>query len=150
MIRPVQCGVYKIRYLQTGREYIGASQNMWRRGKAHGGMLRRGEHKNAALQRDANAGHKMRFEVLLVCAPKDMLMYERLIMAATKRCYNIRPSQTPEHIATLTRVRRAKAKLTDAQVAAIRADTRPQRVVAAEHGVSQAYVSDICTRKLRK
>lgn len=39
------------------------------------------------------------------------------------------------------------SKLTAEQVAAIRADTRTQRIVAAEHGVSQSQVSHIRTGK---
>lgn len=39
------------------------------------------------------------------------------------------------------------AKLTEEQVLAIRADTRPQRVIASDYGITQAAVSLIVTRK---
>lgn len=42
---------------------------------------------------------------------------------------------------------RAIAKVTEGDVVAIRADTRPQRVVAREYGVTQSAISRIKSRK---
>jgi hypothetical protein len=42
---------------------------------------------------------------------------------------------------------RPNAKLTAEKVKAIRTDVRPQRVVAADHGISQCLVHNIVSRK---
>lgn len=47
----------------------------------------------------------------------------------------------------LQNVRRAVAKLTEADIIAIRADTRPCRVIAIEYGVSKSQISNIKRRE---
>lgn len=59
----------------------------------------------------------------------------------------------PDHLEPVTRlvnVRRSRlTRLTDEQVRAIRADSRPQVTIAREHGIHPSYVSQIKSMKYR-
>ena len=57
--------------------------------------------------------------------------------------------RAPEQCGYLRGESSPTCKLTDTQVAAIRADDRVQRVVAVEYGVSQSYISALRKGKNR-
>lgn len=83
-------GVYKITCLPTGKFYIGSAMQFSPRWSLHKVQLRQGKHHSPYLQ---NAWNKhgpdaFKFEVLLVCAPEMVLVYEQIIMDATKPQFN--------------------------------------------------------------
>ncbi len=87
-------GVYEIVHLDTGRQYIGsASTTFAKRWKLHRHQLRRGCHHSRHLQ---NAWNKygeeaFAFRKLLICAPRDVLMYEQRLIDGLKPVFNVAP-----------------------------------------------------------
>jgi group I intron endonuclease len=86
----VNCGVYKITS-PCGGVYIGSSSNLRSRFVAHKSAIRCGRQKNSGLK---NAAEKygidaLVFEVLVICAPKDLLMYEQIFMDELKPSFNV-------------------------------------------------------------
>ena len=64
-IVPKASGVYSLKNLISGKEYIGCSCNLYQRMKEHFCSLRCGKHKIIKLQEDYNNGHQFIFEVLV-------------------------------------------------------------------------------------
>jgi len=90
-------GVYAIVNTLNGKRYIGSALEFWDRWQGHIYALR-GNHHNRRL---TNSWRKwgesaFRFEVLLVCAPSDMLFYEQLFLdhfqSYGQHGYNVSPT----------------------------------------------------------
>ena len=79
-----QSGIYKITCAGNNQFYIGSAAVLRRRRAQHFGSAKAGEHRNSHLQRAWNkyGEDTFKFEVLLVCAREDLIMYEQ-------RCMNI-------------------------------------------------------------
>lgn len=92
-------GVYCITNTMTGKRYIGsAARGFARRWREHRSSLNRGCHKSPHLQSAWNkyGPDAFVFDVLLVCAPADCVMYEqrcidRFRVADKKHGYNMAP-----------------------------------------------------------
>lgn len=72
-------GIYRWTCLPTGRCYVGSAKRLGIRRLRHTNLLNAGSHPNVHFQR-AWAKHgpqAFRFDILLVCAPGDMLLYEQ-------------------------------------------------------------------------
>jgi group I intron endonuclease len=83
------CGVYSIT-APSGNQYIGSSKNVYIRWRDHRRELSRGTHKNKALQNAWNKySGELKFELLLVCRPEDLIMYEQQYLDFYKPEYNI-------------------------------------------------------------
>lgn len=78
-IADTRSGIYSIKHLDTGKEYIGSSVNIRNRIKAHLKSLRRGKHHSPYLQRFWNKHGPSSFEVkvLFVCKVDDLKYYEQ-------------------------------------------------------------------------
>ena len=86
-------GVYKITS-PSGKFYIGSAVNIRTRWKTHRKQLRGGIHHSVVLQR-ASEKHgldNLIFQVLLVCEPCNLLMYEQRAMDVLKPQYNVSPT----------------------------------------------------------
>lgn len=83
-------GVYIIRHIESGNEYIGSSKKINKRYKQHMSALNNQSHQNSYLQNAWTKYGKSAFEfkVLLVCSPEKMRDYEQLAMEKLNPKYN--------------------------------------------------------------
>lgn len=83
------CGIYSI-VSPSGNMYIGSSQNISKRWRAHKKALIDGVHHSNILQ---NAWHKyngqFQFNKLLICRQEDLILYEQQFIDFYKPNYNI-------------------------------------------------------------
>lgn len=86
-----QCGVYVIRCMPTGNEYVGASVNIVKRVREHFYRLERGVHRNRRLQSAYNKYGKdsFRSEVLLYCDPINLEIYGNMLIKKIQPELNI-------------------------------------------------------------
>ncbi len=84
-------GIYVIENTSTGHRYVGSAVNVDRRRSHHYAAMRRGEHRSVVLQRAFNKHGEdtLRFRVLLLCEPHNLLMYEQRAIDAFAPEYNI-------------------------------------------------------------
>lgn len=78
----MNCGIYQIKHLASGRVYIGSSQNLRRRLNWHRTALKRGEHHSPKLQRawDKYGEGAFEFSTVLFCSSDMRLIYEQLLI----------------------------------------------------------------------
>lgn len=83
-------GIYRIRNITTNDVYIGSTTRFSKRWRAHYVDLVRGTHHSKYLQRVWNkyGSHNLKYEILLLCEPKDLLFYEQLMLDLYKPVYN--------------------------------------------------------------
>lgn len=88
----MKSGIYEI-VSPSGRRYIGSAVNINRRWTRHRTELKGGYHGNAPLQRAADKYglSGLQFNLLLVCRPDDLLMYEQLTIDGLMPEYNLAP-----------------------------------------------------------
>lgn len=79
---PTKPGIYKITNKLNGRFYIGSSQNLRKRKKAHFKDLRMGVHSNKFLQRSfiKDGEENFTFEVLEICFKEECLIKEQALI----------------------------------------------------------------------
>ena len=89
----MQSGIYQIVNTVNGRIYVGSAIDLQRRWNEHRYRLRKGNHHSRYMQRSwAKHGEPaFEFRPLLICASKDLLMYEQIILDGMKPHYNIAP-----------------------------------------------------------
>ncbi|MDH0188195.1 NUMOD3 domain-containing DNA-binding protein [Stenotrophomonas sp. GD03993] len=87
-------GIYRIRNLITGRCYIGSSWNVRKRFGDHQRDLQKNRHHSRFLQRSWNkhGPGSFSFELLIMCAVKDLLLYEQALIDGLKPAYNMSPT----------------------------------------------------------
>lgn len=75
----MNCGVYKIENLKTGKVYIGSSKNISSRIKSHLWLLNNGRHHSSKLSRAWAKYGQSAFNIatIIICEIKDLLMYEQ-------------------------------------------------------------------------
>ena len=75
-----QSGIYLIQNKETGKFYIGSSNNLKNRFRQHNQMLVAGNHKNSRLQEDYNqyGGESFECKVLCLCSVDELLYHEQL------------------------------------------------------------------------
>jgi len=83
-------GIYAILNLVNGKRYIGGAVSLRTRGNEHRNDLRKADHHSPALQRAWNkyGEGSFVFKPLLICAPKDLLMYEQRCLDSYRPEYN--------------------------------------------------------------
>jgi group I intron endonuclease len=88
----MKSGIYTITS-PSGKQYVGSAIRPSRRWEQHKKQLRSGKHGNINLMRAAlkYGIENLRFEVLLVCSPENLLMYEQRAIDILKPAYNIAP-----------------------------------------------------------
>lgn len=84
-------GVYIIFNIYSGKSYIGSSKDLKKRIRIHKRRLKINKHENPHLQRawEKYGWNAFIFKPLLICAEKDLLMYEQTCMDHFKPAYNI-------------------------------------------------------------
>ena len=87
----MNAGVYQILNLVNGQRYIGSAADFSKRWSAHRKLLRNTAHSNQKLQRAWSKYGEAAFvfKPLLLCAPKNLLMYEQQCLDGYKPTYNI-------------------------------------------------------------
>ncbi len=90
----IAAGIYRIRNLITGRCYIGSSWNVRKRFGDHQRDLQNNRHHSRFLQRSWNkhGPDSFSFELLIMCAVKDLLLYEQALIDGLKPAYNMSPT----------------------------------------------------------
>lgn len=85
-------GIYEIT-APSGHRYIGSAVDIERRWVRHRKDLRAGKHGNINLQRAAAkyGADRLAFNVLIICAPADALMFEQRAIDGLRPTYNIAP-----------------------------------------------------------
>lgn len=124
--RKLLSGVYSITS-PSGKQYVGSAKSMRHRWSAHCSALRRGDHHSPQLQRAFNkyGEDSLRFEVLLVCAPEHLTMYEQAAIDAMGPAYNVlRHARSPLGV---KRSEQTKEKI----AASKRGKSRPAHVIEA-------------------
>jgi len=83
-------GIYIIT-APNGKQYVGSASSLSTRKAVHWGQLKAGTHHNRHLQRswDKYDGAGFDFRVVLLCAKKDLLMYEQLLLDGLSPAFNI-------------------------------------------------------------
>lgn len=79
MTNAMNCGIYKIEHVASGRLYVGSSASIRDRLRDHRKMLRAGNHHNRHLQRSwkKHGEHAFAFGKILICSPEHLLLYEQ-------------------------------------------------------------------------
>lgn len=77
-----ECGIYWIKNVTNNKLYIGSAKKFKKRFQKHKRELRQNKHPNKHLQSAFNLVGENNFEFkrLLICEPKDLIMYEQLFM----------------------------------------------------------------------
>lgn len=95
--KDLNCGVYAITHVDSGRRYIGSSISIEKRFREHKSTLKNSAHKNRFLQRawDKHGAGKFSFDVLIYCSSDNVLFYEQLLIDNCKATdieygYNLR------------------------------------------------------------
>ena len=84
------CGIYSIKHIASGKEYIGSSINIKTRANKHRQLLVRGAHHSPYLQRvfDKHGQDALTIEVLVICDPLNLLMYEQRFIDGLAPVFN--------------------------------------------------------------
>lgn len=92
MVETGASGIYTIT-APSGGQYVGSAVNFGKRWGNHIRDLRKGIHKNSPLQRAyLKYGEQgLVFKKLLICAPKNLIMYEQRAIDVLKPTYNLCP-----------------------------------------------------------
>ena len=87
-------GVYEIKNILNGHGYIGSAVNISSRWWRHKNDLQLGDHHSQYLQRAWNkyGEDSFEFNILLICDPKNNILYEQAYMDKMKPEYNISPT----------------------------------------------------------
>jgi group I intron endonuclease len=87
-----QSGIYVWTCTPTGKQYVGSALNIFNRKAFHLFQLRKKIHHSFIFQRvwDVHGEAAFRFEVLLICAPADLIFYEQRAMDVLKPELNIK------------------------------------------------------------
>lgn len=87
----MKSGIYEIVNTANGRRYIGSAANFEGRFAAHRTGLRKGTHHSRYLQQAWNkyGAGSFEFRRLLICARRDLLVYEQIAIDGLAPAYNI-------------------------------------------------------------
>lgn len=90
----MKSGIYTIENIENGHFYIGQSVNIKNRWALHRHYLRKGVSTCYVLQKAWNKYGELtfRFRVLLVCDPKNLNLYENILINSLKPQYNMAPA----------------------------------------------------------
>lgn len=93
----MNCGIYKIEHVATGRVYVGSAINIRRRWHIHRHQLKKGTHHSGKLQRawDKYGELAFRFAFIAECAKEDLIATEQWfldVFRAVERGFNCNPT----------------------------------------------------------
>ncbi len=88
----MKSGIYQIRNLINGNRYIGSAKDFSDRWSKHKYDLNKNKHGNSHLRASWKkyGAEKFVFEKLIICAPRDLLLYEQISIDALVPEYNKR------------------------------------------------------------
>lgn len=114
----LNCGIYKIEHVASGKVYIGSAVNIKRRWVEHKRRLKVQTHVNVKLQNayDKYGLEDFSFEVVISCEPENLVLYEQLIMDFYKvmeHGYNLCPAAGS--VLGIKRSEETKAKMSASQ-----------------------------------
>lgn len=91
---PDVSGIYEIRNTVTGKRYIGSAKRLRLRFTQHRARLRGGKHHSRHLQASwiKHGEQTFVFRVLLLCDPKNLLLYEQILITGFTPKYNVCPT----------------------------------------------------------
>lgn len=83
-------GIYEIRNIKNGRQYIGSAVNVSKRWREHLRQLEEGRHHSRFMQRcwNKNGGENFIFRVIISCSVDNLIMYEQRAIDAIRPHYN--------------------------------------------------------------
>lgn len=86
----MNCGVYEIAHVVSGKRYIGSAKDFRRRWGEHRKLLRKGRHHSRRLQHswDKHGEAAFAFRPLLVCAESTRLDYEQRLLDGLRPEFN--------------------------------------------------------------
>lgn len=145
-------GVYTIKNSVNGKQYIGSSTNMTRRWKNHVSKLRLGTHSNHHLQSafDKYGSDAFLFVPLMICDPKDVLIYEQFFLNILNPEYNNRIKAESNLGLKLSNETRAKMSAAHKRGARTCTDETKRKISAANKGrkpSAQAIKNSVLARK---
>lgn len=120
-------GIYQIKNFNSGKFYIGSSNNLQVRWRVHRSRLNRGVHGNRFLQASwgKNKPEGFEFSVLLFCEPFELIRYETALIGLLQSDYNIAiPGVNP--MMGKSHTEESKLKMSEAKVGK---STRPPEEV---------------------
>ena len=84
-------GLYAITHRESGKQYIGSTNNFLLRWREHRSELRHGCHCNQLLQRawDKYGEEKFSFDVIMICGVDNLLDWEQRFLDGFRPAYNI-------------------------------------------------------------
>jgi hypothetical protein len=82
------CGVYSVTS-EDGRQYVGSSRDIYKRWREHRCVLRNGTSKNRPLQDAWEECKSFVFEILIICSPEHLLLYEQTAIDAFTPPFNV-------------------------------------------------------------
>lgn len=133
----MQSGIYQIVNTANGKSYIGSAKSLRNRLAVHKRRLRRGDHHSPHLQAAWNKYGEAAFEhrVLLMCEPRNLVMYEQTAIDALVPEYNVcktAGSRLGHKASDATRAKLSEARrgkrLTDEHKAKVSAGLRGHQV----------------------
>lgn len=143
-------GIYAITNRNNGKQYIGSAVDMRTRARVHLHHLRHGSHHSVKLQRAFNKHGEAAFlfRPLIVCAPRDLLMYEQRAIDAlgvVGSGYNVLP--TAGSSLGVKRTEQFKARLSAATRGHKRSTAHLYTAeVRAKMSASQKKLAQLCAR----
>jgi group I intron endonuclease len=88
----LNCGIYRIRNIRNNKSYVGSSKNLRTRRREHFYLLGRNVHHSRYLQNAFNVEPlraNFKFEILVLCAPENLILYEQACLDSLPCEYNI-------------------------------------------------------------
>jgi group I intron endonuclease len=135
---PKGCGVYAIEHIESGKRYIGSSQDISRRFSRHVWLLKAGKHHSPHLQAAWSKYGEAAFRFILVVAcntPEELLLAEQLeidMHGGTDSSYNVAPfAGAPMRGRKMTEETKAKMRESHKSRPPISEETRERHRLAA-------------------
>ncbi len=145
--------VYLIKCLANGRKYYGSCALSYfpRRRGNHWSQLRRGVHKNKALQADYNKYGKDQFEFLIVAQsdiinPLSLVVLEMSLIASDEGCYNSYKKASPVSAECRAKIGQGNSRIPQFvkdKVLELSAQGMPAKEIAKETNLSVSAVYGI-------
>lgn len=87
-------GIYSIRHIASGREYVGSAVCIYRRWCSHVRLLERGKHHSRHLQRAWKQYGRQAFDLTLLelAAPTDLIEVEQRCLDSRRPTFNVLPT----------------------------------------------------------
>ena len=82
--QPTNCGIYELRCILTGENYVGKSKDLAKRKSSHFSQLNAGEHGNMQQAYNSYGAEFIEFNILRLCLPENLDQYEKIYINLSK------------------------------------------------------------------